>query len=220
MVLADLPYGMTRQKTDKAIDLHVLWKQYNRITKPDAAVLLFAKPPFDKIIANSNLDNYRYDWIWHKSRATGHLNANRMPLSAHENICVFYRKPPLYNPQKTTGHKPVHAFYTRSSGDNYGLANSLVSGGGNTERYPRSVINFKPVNGKNSIHPNQKPVELLKYLICTYTEPGQTVLDNTAGSGSTIEACIDTGRYGIGIEKDESMFILAIDRLWRITDPV
>ena len=206
MILADLPFGTTRQKWDKVIDMQELWKTYERIIKPNGAIVLFAKPPFDKVLACSNLTLYRYDWIWEKSRATGHLNANRMPLQSHENICVFYKKQPVYNPQKTTGHRPVNSFYTRSSGDIYGKADGIKHGGGNTDRYPRSVLKYSPVPNKNRLHPNQKPTELLNELILTYTNKGETVLDNTMGSGSTGVSCLYLDRKFIGIESDLSIF--------------
>lgn len=213
MVLADLPFGTTRQAWDKVIDMQALWKEYRRITKPSAAIVLFAKPPFDKVLACSNLAMYRYDWIWEKTRATGHLNAKRMPLQAHENICVFYRQLPEYHPQKTEGHAPVNAFYTRHSGACYGGAEANRSGGGNTDRYPRSVLRYAPVPNTDRLHPNQKPVELLEHLILTYTSIGQTVLDNTAGAGSTLVACKGTGRHGIGIENDDLIYQAAQKRL-------
>lgn len=211
MVLADLPFGTTRQHWDKVIDPVALWREYRRVVKPDGAIVLFAKPPFDKVLAASNLTMYRYDWIWEKTRATGHLNASRMPLQAHEYICVFYQRQPEYHPQKTEGHKPVNAYYTRHSGECYGGADKHQSGGGNTDRHPRSVIKFAPVPNSERRHPNQKPVELLSMLIRTYTSPGQVVLDNTMGSGSTMEACIETGRDGIGMEKVEGTFSSAND---------
>ncbi|MGL4754404.1 MAG: DNA-methyltransferase [Aeromonadaceae bacterium] len=206
MILADLPFGTTRQHWDKVIDPVALWREYRRVVKPDGAIVLFAKPPFDKVLAASNLTMYRYDWIWEKTRATGHLNASRMPLQAHEYICVFYQRQPEYHPQKTEGHKPVNAYYTRHSGECYGGADKHQSGGGNTDRHPRSVIKLAPVPNSERRHPNQKPVELLSMLIRTYTSPGQVVMDNTMGSGSTMEACIEIGRDGIGMEKVEGTF--------------
>lgn len=206
MVLADLPFGTTRQHWDKIIDPIALWREYRRVVKPNGAIVLFAKPPFDKVLAASNLGMYRYDWIWEKTRATGHLNANRMPLQAHENICVFYRRQPEYHPQKTVGHRPVSAYYSRHSGKCYGQADKCQTGGGNTDRHPRSVIKCAPISNSERRHPNQKPVELLIPLILTYTSLGQVVLDNTMGSGSTMEACIDTGRVGIGMENDPIIF--------------
>lgn len=206
MVLADLPFGTTRQHWDKVIDPVALWREYRRVVKPDGAIVLFAKPPFDKVLAASNLPMYRYDWIWEKTRATGHLNANRMPLQAHEYICVFYQRQPEYHPQKTEGHKPVNAYYTRHSGECYGGADKRQSGGGNTDRHPRSVIKCAPVPNSERRHPNQKPLELLVPLILTYTSPGQVVLDNTMGSGVTVEACLQTGRLAIGMEKVSKTF--------------
>jgi len=213
MILADLPFGTTRQKWDTVIDMDRLWREYKRVTKPNAAIVLFAKPPFDKVLACSNLPMYRYDWIWEKSRATGHLNASRMPLQAHENICVFYRQQPEYHPQKSEGHKPVNAFYTRHSGACYGGAEQLKAGGGNTDRHPRSVLRYAPVPTRERLHPNQKPVELLQHLIQTYTSAGQTVLDNTMGAGSTLVACMATGRRCIGMESDPDIYATAAARV-------
>lgn len=213
MVLADLPFGTTRQKWDTVIDMDRLWKEYKRVAKPNAAIVLFAKPPFDKVLACSNLPMYRYDWIWEKTRATGHLNANRMPLQAHENICVFYRNLPEYHPQKTEGHKPVNAYYTRHSGECYGGADQQKTGGGNTDRHPRSVLKYAPVSNQDRLHPNQKPVDLLQHLIRTYTSEGQTVLDNTTGAASTLVAAAEIGRYCIGMESDPVIYETAKARL-------
>lgn len=213
MVLADLPFGTTRQKWDTVIDMKRLWKEYKRVIKPNAAIVLFAKPPFDKVLACSNLPMYRYDWIWEKTRATGHLNANRMPLQAHENICVFYQKLPEYNPQKSEGHKPVNAYYTRHSGECYGGGNQQQAGGGNTDRHPRSVLKYAPASNRDRLHPNQKPLKLLKYLIRTYTSEGHTVLDNTMGAGSTLAACSEIGRHSIGMESDADIYETARSRL-------
>ena len=218
MVLADLPFGTTRQHWDKVIDPVALWREYRRVVKPDGAIVLFAKPPFDKVLATSNLAMYRYDWIWEKTRATGHLNSSRMPLQAHEYICVFYQRQPEYHPQKTEGHKPVNAYYTRHSGQCYGGAEKRQHGGGNTDRHPRSVIKCAPVPNRERRHPNQKPLELLVPLILTYTSPGQVVLDNTMGSGATMEACIETGRFGIGMEKVQKTFMEAQAYIAAITN--
>lgn len=213
MVLADLPFGITRQAWDSALPMQRLWSAYERVVKRNGAVVLFAKPPFDKQLACSNLAMYRYDWVWEKTRATGHLNANRMPLQAHEYICVFYEKLPEYHPQKTTGHKPVNSYYTRHSGECYGGAEAVSAGGGSTERFPRSVLRYAPTPNTDRLHPNQKPVELLEYLIQTYTSPGQIVLDNTMGSGSTVIASLKSGRYGIGMENDAAVFQTAKQRI-------
>ena len=205
LVLADLPYGVTNQRWDTIINPVLLWEQYERITTDNAAILLFAKPPFDKILACSNLELYRYDWVWEKSRATGHLNSKKMPMQAHELICVFYKNTPIYNPQKTQGHKPTNNYYTSHNGNCY-RGGHVSCGGGNTDRYPRSVIKFAPVSNSKRLHPNQKPQELLEYMIKTYSNEGDLVLDNTMGSGSTGVACKHTNRRFIGIESDKDHF--------------
>lgn len=205
LVLADPPYGITRNAWDCSIDLQRLWPELRRVAKPAAAIVLCAAPPFDKHLAVSNVDEYRYDWVWEKGNATGHLNAKRQPLRAHEYLLVFYRERPTYNPQKTTGHRPVNAFYTRHSGDNYGPASSMTSGGGSTERYPRSVLRFKSDKQRDHRHSTQKPLDLMRYMVRTYSNPGDVVLDFCAGSGTTGRACTAEGRGFIGIELSGDM---------------
>ena len=214
MILCDLPYGTTQNKWDSVINLEELWEQYNRIIKDNGAILLFAQTPFDKILGCSNIQMLRYEWIWEKTTATGHLNAKKMPMKAHENRLVFYKKLPIYNPQKTTGHTPVHN-YTKyqDDGSNYGKTKVGVSGGGSTERYPRSVQVFKTDKQKAALHPTQKPVALLEYMIKTYTNENDLVLDNCMGSGSTGVACINTNRRFIGMELEEKYFEIAKDRI-------
>ena len=214
MILCDLPYGTTRNKWDSVLSLDELWEQYNRIIKDNGAIVLFAQTPFDKVLGCSNLKMLRYEWIWEKTSATGHLNAKKMPMKAHENILVFYKKLPTYNPQKTTGHTPVHS-YTKhqDDGSNYGKTLIGISGGGSTERYPRSVQVFKTDKQKEALHPTQKPVDLLEYLIKTYTNENETVLDNCMGSGSTGIACVNTNRNFIGIELDDNYFNIAKNRI-------
>lgn len=212
-VICDPPYEKTIQKWDKHIDFKKMWRQLDRITKSNSAILIFAKPPFDKLLACSNIENYRYDWIWEKSRATGHYNSSIMPLQAHESICVFYKNQPTYNPQKTTGHKPVNKFYTRTSGGCYGHGEKITSGGGSTERFPRSVLKYKPVHNKNRLHSNQKPVDLVEFFVKTYTNEGETVLDFTMGSGTTGVAAANTGRRFIGIELDDKYYQIAKERI-------
>ncbi len=214
LVLCDLPFGTTNCKWDSVIDLGKLWNHYAFITKPNAAILLFAQVPFNIILGQSNLKDLRYEWIWEKTTATGHLNANRMPMKAHENIMVFYNSLPTYNPQKTTGHTPVNS-YTKhqDDGEIYGKTQTGVSGGGSTERYPRDVLVFPTDKQKSALHPTQKPVKLLEYLIKTYSNEGDIVLDNTMGSGSTGVAAANTGRQFIGIEQDEKYFKISKDRI-------
>lgn len=221
MILCDLPYGTTQNKWDSIISLDKLWEQYCRVIKDNGAIVLFAQTPFDKVLGCSNLKMLKYEWIWEKTSATGHLNAKKMPMKAHENILVFYKKLPTYNPQKTTGHTPVHS-YTKhqDDGSNYGKTLIGISGGGSTERYPRSVQVFKTDKQKEALHPTQKPVDLLEYLIKTYTNEGETVLDNTMGSGSTGVAAVRTNRNFVGIELDDTYFEIANKRIKDVYDRV
>ena len=209
MVLCDLPYGTTANKWDKTIDLELLWKQYNRIAKVNATFVFFAQIPFSIKLGSSNLSNLRYEWTWKKGETnTGFLNANKMPLKNHENILVFYRKLPTYNPQKEKGIPYKARKDGRST--NYHVKARIHSTYPTGERYPLDVLNFKPERG---LHPTQKPVALLEYLIKTYTNEGETVLDNCAGSGSTLVAAQDVGRKFIGIELDEKYYKIATNRL-------
>lgn len=227
MVLADPPYGTTQCKWDSVIPFNPMWQQLKRIIKPNGAIVLMAQTPFDKALGASNLEMLKYEWIWEKTAATGHLNANKMPMKAHENalvfsdcdedhsnMLVFYRKPPVYIPQKTTGHAPVNSYTKRddSDGECYGKTIS-VSGGGATDRYPRSVLLFPSDKQTCKLHPTQKPVALMEYLIKTYTNEGETVLDFTMGSGTTGVACVNTGRKFIGIELDDKYFEIAKQRI-------
>lgn len=215
MILCDLPYGTTQNKWDSIIDLPSLWEQYERVIKDNGAIVLTAQTPFDKVLGASNLRLLRYEWIWEKTLATGHLNAKKMPMKAHENILVFYKKTPTYNPQKTTGHKPVNSFTKhKGAGTNYGETKLGLSGGGSTERYPRSVQNFSTDKQKSSLHPTQKPVALFEYLIKTYTNPGDLILDNAIGSGTTAVAAQNTGRHFVGMEKHLPYFESACDRVF------
>ena len=217
MILCDLPYGTTRNKWDTIIDLELLWKQYERIIKDNGAIVLFAQTPFDKVLGASNLKLLRYEWIWNKILGTGHLNAKKMPMKQHENILIFYKKMPTYNPQKRYG-EPYHKTpsktpsTTGTTSSNYGKHISLGSTS-NGERYPVSILEFSNANRTNRFHPTQKPVELLEYLIKTYTNEKEIVLDNCMGSGSTGVACINTNRNFIGIELEEKYFNIAKQRI-------
>ena len=204
MILCDLPYGMTNNQHDKEINIDMLWRQYKQVIKSNGLVVLSSIQPFTTKLIMSNLTWFRYDIIWVKDRNTGFLNANRMPLRQHENMLVFYNKLPTYNPQKIEGMPPVHKFTKHcTDGVNYGKT-KLISGGGSTKRYPSSVIFFPAVgtSGSSRLAPTQKPVALFEYLIKTYTNKGDIVLDNCAGSGTTGEACLNLGRRFILIEKE------------------
>lgn len=221
MILCDLPYGTTACKWDVIIPFEPLWEQYKRISKKDCAILLFASCPFDKVLGCSNLKMLKYEWIWEKTQATGFFNAKKMPMKSHETILVFYEKPPKFNPQKTVGHKPMNYYTKRAAIQNktevYGKVKCDVSGGGDTDRFPRTVQTFSSDKQKTklngTIHPTQKPVALLEYLIKTYTNEGDLVLDNCAGSGSTLVAAKNLGRQFIGIEKEESYYTICLERL-------
>lgn len=209
MVLCDPPYGLTHSKWDFVLPLDEMWKHYGRIAKENAAIVLFSQQPFTTTLIGSNPKHFRYEWIWQKSNVTGFLNANRMPLKTHENILVFYAKLPTYNPQFTEG-KP---YRTRRTGtpEAYNCFERIetVSDG---KRYPKDVLSF-PNSGERESHPTQKPVALLEYLIRTYTNEGETVLDSCMGSGSTGVAAANAGRRFIGIELDRDYFETARRRI-------
>ncbi|WP_257144847.1 DNA-methyltransferase [Bacillus thuringiensis] len=214
MILCDLPYGVTQNKWDVVIPFDELWKQYERIIKDNGAIVLTAAQPFSAQLIVSNPKLFRYEWIWEKTAATGHLNAKKMPMRAHESILIFYKKLPTYNPIKTTGHAPVNS-YTKhqDDGSNYGKTKIGISGGGSTERYPRSVQRFATDKQKEALHPTQKPVALFEYLIKTYTNEGETVLDNCIGSGTTAVAAINTNRNFIGFEISKEYCAAANQRI-------
>lgn len=216
MIFCDLPYGTTRNKWDSVIDLPKLWSEYERVIKDNGAIVLFAQTPFDKVLGASNLKMLKYEWVWEKTQATGHLNAKKMPMKAHENILVFYKKIPTYNPQKTTGHKPMNSGVRRSSlkNENYNEINKVdLPFGGNTDRYPRTVLEFKSDKQKNYLHPTQKPLSLIEYMIRTYTNEGDLILDNTCGSGTTGLGAKNLNRNYIMMEQDPKYYEIACKRV-------
>ena len=208
-IICDLPYGTTRNAWDSVIPLDKLWEQYNRISKQNAAICLFAQTPFDKILGCSNLEWLKYEWIWVKENGTGFLNAKKMPLKNHENILVFYRDLPKYNPQMRQGFEPYKC-KTGNKGTNYGNYEKVVTISYG-ERYPLSVLNYD--RDSDSFHPTQKPVDLLRYLIRTYSNEGDTILDNCMGSGTTAVACIREKRHFIGFELNKEYFDKACKRI-------
>lgn len=229
LILCDLPYGTTRNKWDSIIDLELLWEQYNRVIKDRGAILLFAQTPFDKVLGVSNLKNLRYEIIWQKTAPTGFLNAKKMPMKAHENILVFYKKLSTYNPQMTQGHsRKVSSKKSRaksverqklkvdSKDSNYNFYGESQVDYDSTERYPLSVQVFAKDQQKENYHPTQKPVALLEWLIKTYTNEGDLVLDNCMGSGSTGVACVNTNRNFIGMELTEQYFEIAKERIEKV----
>jgi len=211
LLLVDLPYGTTACKWDSIIPLDQLWEQYNRVCKENAAMVFTAQQPFTTTLAASNLANLRYEWIWEKPQGTNPMNAKVMPLKAHENILVFYRKKPTYNPQMWYS-TPYGGFKsdTAKIGEVYGSAQSKHRDNPEGTRYPKSVQKWKQEKG---YHPTQKPVSMMEYLIKTYSNEGDTVLDNTMGSGTTGVACANCHRSFIGIEMDATYFEVAKNRI-------
>jgi site-specific DNA-methyltransferase (adenine-specific) len=207
MILCDLPYGTTSCKWDSVIPFEPLWAEYRRICKSNAAIVLTASQPFTSSLVMSNSAWFRYEWIWQKKRPVGHLNARRRPMLSHESILVFSENAPRYAPQGLVPYGKVNRRTT--SGDNYGAAG--ISNFAEFTNYPRTVVEFD--HDSNKLHPTQKPVALMEYLIRTYTNEGETVLDNCMGSGTTGVACVNTGRKFIGIEKDDKYFEVARDRI-------
>lgn len=211
MVLCDLPYGTTQNKWDTALPLDALWCEYARICR--GALVLTASQPFTSALVMSRPEWFRYAWVWEKSAATGHLNAKRMPMKLHEDVLVFSRKLAPYNPQ---GLAPFNKVARRgNNGDNFGK-----SGTENFQEftnYPRSILRF--AGDPKPVHPTQKPVALMEYLIRTYTNEGDTVLDNCMGSGTTGVACMNTGRRFIGMEKDLGYFCTACSRITNALTP-
>ena len=223
LVLTDPPYGTTQIEWDKPLDWDEIWKEIKRITKPNAAIILFSSQPFTTDLIQSNRKMFRYEIIWEKTLPSGFLNAKRMPLRTHENILVFYKKLPTYNPQKTKAERSDVGRERRNSGraNQYNeFRNDDWRWVEDGTRYPTDVIKCSNWNGalfgktdKATKHPTQKPVALIEYLIRTYTNEGETVLDFTMGSGSTGVACINTNRSFIGIELDAGYFKIAEKRI-------
>jgi DNA modification methylase len=216
MILCDLPYGTTQNKWDSVIDLNLLWEQYKRIIKENGAIVLTAQTPFDKVLGCSNLEMLKYEWIWRKSRPTGHLNANKMPMKAHENILVFYKKPPTFNKQMTIG-KPNHVKdgsirKSKATNNNYGHFENVVQKATNLKN-PITVLEFSQQDPNKILHPTQKPIDLMEYFINTYTNENDLVLDNCAGSGTTAIACLNTNRQFIVMEQEQKYYNIILKRV-------
>ena len=218
LILTDPPYGTTACKWDSIIPLEPMWKQLKRIIKRDGAIVLFGAEPFSSLLRCSNLAQFKYDWVWQKDKATNHLNAKRMPMRRNEIISVFYKKQCLYNPQlQQKDPKNIRPPTTkRKQADNYGkmTAESTREIPLNMS-YPNETLKFRGCFGDKgkSLHPTQKPVALMKYLIKTYTNEGDIILDFTMGSGSCGIAAKNLNRDFIGIELDENYFNIAKERI-------
>ena len=209
MVLCDLPYGTTQNKWDSVLPLDRLWVEYWRVCKPNAAVVLTAQAPFDKLLGASQLQFLKYEWIWCKTKATGHLNTWKQPLKNHENVLVFYKNQCTYNPQGILKKETPTVRKGGNNGSNYGRSDKDALQ--EWENFPRSCLSIKSEG--STVHPTQKPVALMEYMIRTYTNERQTVLDNTMGSGTTGVACANTNRRFIGIERDPEYFAIAKRRI-------
>lgn len=218
LILCDLPYGVTQNKNDIPIPFDLLWEQYERIIKDKGAILLFGQGLFYIDLVNSNRRLFRYDLVWDKRLISGFLNANRMPLRRHEQIAVFYKKLPTYNPQFTIG-KPLHSkgkSYSHKpiKNQNYGTFKPTDDiRAGSEEKYPTSILHFDKPHPSVAKHRTEKPIALCEWLINTYTNQNDIVLDNCMGSGTTGIACINTNRRFIGIEIDSNYFQIAFDRI-------
>jgi site-specific DNA-methyltransferase (adenine-specific) len=211
MILCDLPYGTTACRWDSVIPFDNLWEQYERIAKPRSAIVLTACQPFTSRLVMSNPDLFRYEWIWEKNRPTGFLDANRRPLNNYESILVFSKEAPVYYPQMTGGK--LHHRQTRHSKPQTAVCGAFryLETTESNMYYPRRVVKFS--TERNTVHPTQKPVALMEYLIRTYTREGETVLDNCMGSGTTGVACVNLNRNFVGIELDKKYFQTAENRI-------
>lgn len=214
-ICCDLPYEKTKNKWDSLIPFQPLWEQYERIIKDNGCIALFGQDKFSAKLMLSNEKLHRYNLIWEKTTPTGHLNAKKMPMRSHEDILIFYKKLPVYNPQKTIGHerKVITAKHKRNSKKSTNYGEHGLTTYDSTERYPKSVWKFATDKQKEALHPTQKPILLLEELIKTYSNEGDTVLDNAFGSGTTAIACINTNRNFIGIDNDDNYFNIAKKRV-------
>jgi len=213
MILCDLPYGTTQNKWDSVIPLDKLWVQYERIIKDKGVIVLTASQPFTSMLVMSNLKLFKYEWIWIKKIPSNFLNAKKQPLRIHEHVVVFYKKGNTYNPQGIKRNPKINK-RTKSS-ENFGKHE--LSNFSEFENYPNDILEFSNERG---LHPTQKPVELFEYLIRTYTNEGDLVLDNCIGSGTTAIACINTKRNFIGIELEEKYYKIALERVAKTPRPL
>lgn len=221
-IITDIPYGTTHCKWDSIVPFEDMWKRIKLLRKDTTPTILFGSEPFSSSLRLSNIKEYKYDWKWEKTQATGFFNAKKQPMRCIEDICVFYKKQCLYNPQKTEGHKSVNSYTkyldTVNKTEVYGKCTKELSGGGNTDRFPRQLLTYSSDKQTCYLHPTQKPIKLMEYLVKTYTNEGDLVLDFTMGSGTTGVACKKLNRNFIGIELDENYFNIAKERINEITN--
>lgn len=218
MILCDLPYGTTRNKWDSVIPLDKLWEQYQRVIKDNGAIVLTSAEPFTSMLVTSNIKMFRYDIIWEKQKGSDPLNAKRKPLRSHENILVFYKKLPTYNPQFEYGEPYIRKGDCSVKSNNFNKANVVRDlGSEDGKRYPKTVIKFsnEGMNSKN-LHPTQKPLKLFEWLLKTYSNEGEVILDNCLGSGTTAVACELNNRKWIGFETEQEYIKVINKRLDQI----
>ena len=215
MVLTDPPYGTTQCKWDSIIDLPLMWEQLKRVIKPNGAIVMTASQPFTTTLIASNIKQFKYNWVWNKRQGTGFLNAKKQPLRSCEDVAVFYKKQPVYNPQMRLGFTPYVCKQGETKTENYGKQSGAITKSDGS-RYPLTLLEF--ARDKSKIHPTQKPIELMEYLIKTYTNEGEVVLDFAMGSGTTGVACKNLGRDFIGIELDDDYFNIASKRINEMSD--
>ena len=215
-IICDPPFASTDCDWDVRLPLEEMWFEFNRVTKQNAAIVLFSQLPFAVDLINANRKMFRYEWIWKKSKAVGFLNANKMPMRAHENILVFYRRLPTYNPQWSEGKAYSRAHADRKASV-YQAAKGKITVNDGAHYYPKDVLEFNSIVGNSKseprFHPTQKPVALMEFLVKTYTNRWEIVLDATMGSGSTGVACMNTGRKFIGFETEKTFFDAAKARM-------
>ena len=211
MIFCDLPYGTTQNKWDSVIDLDKLWREYERVIKDNGAILLFAQDKFMAKLMLSN-KNHRYNIIWDKVMPSGHLNAKKMPLRNDESICVFYKKLPTYNPQKTIGESN-HSKNTKEAKGNKNYNKYEQKQNTSNLKYPKSIVSFQKDHPSKMIHPTQKPLSLIEYMIKTYTNEGDLILDNTCGSGTTGRGAKNLNRNYIMMEQDPKYYEIACKRV-------
>ncbi len=215
MILADLPYGTTACKWDTIIPFEPLWEQYERVIKDNGAIVLFGSQPFTSALVMSNPKMFRHQWIWNKRMGSNFFNVKSQPLKIHEEVIVFSKKRAFYNPIMRLGKMRVKGSEKQYSGDNI-FGNHKKTKTENNLYYPVSILDFSNAGRTNKAHPTQKPVALFEYLIKTYTNEGETVLDNCMGSGTTGVACVNTNRNFIGMELDETYFNIAKERIEKV----
>jgi len=221
-IITDPPYGTTACKWDSVIDFDLMWEQLNRIIKPNGAIVLFGSEPFSSALRMSNIKNYKYDWVWEKSDPSGFVNAKLMPIKSIENILIFSegktangsnRNMPYYPQGLKEFNKTVNGVRKKTHENSFGRSSQKEKHFQKYTNYPKQILKYKNDKGKSKFHPTQKPVALMEYLIKTYTNENETVLDFTMGSGSTGVACVNTNRNFIGIEQDDNYFKIAEQRV-------